>query len=488
MQTILLAGAVLFAFAAFVAAVLAYWRTARLEGALDSQALLAGQDKIHARLVSLAEMHVRAERAQREEGRLARQESTDHGRALREEVAHNIDRLADTLSKRLAEVAGAQGAQLETFAGQLRQSAAESAQRLKESQEDFGRRLGAINETNARAGEALKAGVEAQLSTLRKENDAKLEQMRVTVDEKLQGTLEQRLGESFKIVSERLEAVHKGLGEMQALATGVGDLKRVLTNVKSRGTWGEVQLGALLEQMLAPGQFAANVSTGGRGSERVEYAIRLPGHEEGREVLLPLDAKFPIEDYERLQAASEGGDAIAVEMAAKALELRVRASAREIGEKYVNPPTTTDFAILFLPTEGLYAEVIRRPGLCDDLQREYRITVAGPTTLTAILSSLQMGFRTLAIQKRSGEVWQVLGGVKAEFGKFGPVLDKVKKKLQEASNHIEAVETRKRAIDRRLRDVEALEIGPTVPSGLGLLEAEEADREEGDERFVDAAQ
>ncbi|GGE08589.1 hypothetical protein GCM10011390_29600 [Aureimonas endophytica] len=487
---ILSAVALLVGLAALVMTVLVHRRLARLfEAVPDGDALLAGQDALRSGLVALGEAYLRGERAQREEARATRQESTDQGRALREEVAHNIDRLADSLSRRLGELTLSQQAQFEAFAGQLRQSAADSAHRLKESQEDFGTRLAAIDEANRQAGEALRAGVETQLATLRQENQAKLEEMRRTVDEKLQGTLEQRLGESFKLVSERLEAVHKGLGEMQALATGVGDLKRVLTNVKSRGTWGEVQLGALLEQMLAPGQFVLNAATGGKGSERVEYAIRLPGHEEGREVLLPLDAKFPIEDYERLQAASDGGDAGAVEAAARALEARVRASAREISEKYVNPPVTTDFAILFLPTEGLYAEIIRRPGLCDALQRDYRITVAGPTTLTAILSSLQMGFKTLAIQKRSGEVWQVLGGVKAEFGKFGPVLEKVKKKLQEASDQIDRVEVRKRAIDRKLRGVEALEIGATVPASLAVPLLDEPEEvEDGPEPFVEAAQ
>lgn len=423
-----------------------------------------------------------AERGQREEFRVAREEAGNNQRALREEVSLSVTRLAEALGGRLREAGTAQREQMEEFARQLRQSAAEAAHRQKESQEDFAARLVVVNETNARAGEALKTSVETQLATLRQENEAKLEQMRATVDEKLQGTLEQRLGESFKLVSERLEAVHKGLGEMQTLATGVGDLKRVLTNVKSRGTWGEVQLGALLEQMLAPGQYVANASTGGRGGERVEYAIRLPGREEDGEVLVPIDSKFPIEDYERLQAASESGDAVAVEIAAKALEARIRASAREIGEKYINPPTTTDFAVLFLPTEGLYAEVVRRAGLFDDLQRLYRITVAGPTTLTAYLSSLQMGFRTLAIEKRSSEVWQVLGGVKAEFGKFGPVLDAVKKKLDAASNDIERISVRRRAMDRRLRGVEAIEFGPAI--ALGMVEEEE-DREE---PYAEAAQ
>lgn len=423
----------------------------------------------------------RTERSQREEFRLARDEAGESQRALREEVSLSVTRLAEALGARLREAGTAQRQQLDEFALQLRRSAADVAQAQKDSQEAFGVRLTGIGETNARAGEALKTAMEAQLQALRQDNEAKLEQMRATVDEKLQGTLEQRLGESFKLVSERLEAVHKGLGEMQTLATGVGDLKRVLTNVKSRGTWGEVQLGALLEQMLVPAQYIANAPTGGRGGERVEYAIRLPGGDGEAGVLVPVDSKFPIEDYERLQAASESGDAAAVEVAAKALENRIRASAREIGEKYINPPTTTDFAVLFLPTEGLYAEVVRRPGLFDDLQRLHRITVAGPTTLTAYLSSLQMGFRTLAIQKRSSEVWQVLGGVKAEFGRFGPVLDAVKKKLDAASNDIERISVRRRAMDRKLRGVEAVEFGPAIAMQI-------ADEGEDAEPVVEAAQ
>jgi DNA recombination protein RmuC len=280
--------------------------------------------------------------------------------------------------------------------------------------------------------------------------------MRATVDEKLQGTLEKRLGESFRLVSERLEAVQRGLGEMQTLASGVGDLRKVLSNVKVRGTWGEVQLGALLEQMLSPGQFARNVATR-PGNERVEFVVRLPGHDpDAGEVLLPIDAKFPLEDYQRLVDASERGDAAAVEEAARALEQRIKGCARDVHEKYLNPPATTDFALLFLPTEGLYAEVIRRPGLAEHLQRELKVVVSGPTTLAALLSSLQLGFRTLAIQKRSSEVWQVLGAVKTEFAKFGGVIEKVEKKLEDASKTLATVGTRSRAIERKLRGVEQL--------------------------------
>jgi DNA recombination protein RmuC len=313
--------------------------------------------------------------------------------------------------------------------------------------------------------EALRASVEERLRELQGENAARLEEMRATVDEKLQGTLERRLGESFRLVSERLEAVQRGLGEMQSLATGVGDLKKVLANVKVRGTWGEVQLGSLLEGMLAPGQWATNVATGRDGRERVEFALRLPGRDGEEEVLLPIDAKFPVEDYARLVEASERGDAKAAEASAAGLAERVRACAREVRDKYVNPPRTTDFAILFLPTEGLYAEVVRRPGLVEELQRELKVTVAGPTTLTATLNALQMGFRTLAIQRRSSEVWQVLGAVKTEWGRFGEVLKKVEKKLGEASRTLHEVGTRQRAIDRRLREVEEL----PAPEARALL-------------------
>jgi DNA recombination protein RmuC len=304
--------------------------------------------------------------------------------------------------------------------------------------------------------DGLRLAVEERLRAIQDENAAKLEAMRATVDEKLQGTLERRLGESFKLVSERLEAVQRGLGEMQTLATGVGRLEKVLANVKVRGTWGEVQLGSLLEQMLAPGQYATNVATGKEGRERVEFALRLPGPDGDEEVLLPIDAKFPLEDHQRLVEAADRGDAKAVEASASALVARVFACARDIRDKYLNPPRTTDFGILFLPTEGLYAEVVRRPGLVEELQRDLKVTVAGPSTLTAMLNALQMGFRTLAIQKRSSEVWGVLGAVKSEWGKFGEVLSKVEKKLGEASRTLHEVGTRQRAIDRKLRDVEEL--------------------------------
>ena len=316
--------------------------------------------------------------------------------------------------------------------------------------------LSALTSDNQQRLSEVRTALDTQLKALQTDNAAQLEKMREVVDEKLQKTLETRLSSSFKQIAERLEAVQRGLGEMQSLATGVGDLKRVLSNVKTRGTFGEVRLGALLEQVLTPEQYAANVATIPGSAERVEYAIRLPGADRDSQVWLPIDAKFPVEDYQRLLDAQEQADGDAANAAAAALQRRVEAEAKTIREKYVASPHTTDFALLFLPTEGLYAEVIRRPGLFEKLQRDHHVTVAGPTTLAAILNALQMGFRTLAIEQRSSEVWQILGAVKAEFGKFGDVLDKVKKKLDEAGKHIDATGARTRAIERRLRGVESL--------------------------------
>ena len=318
------------------------------------------------------------------------------------------------------------------------------------SSEEFAALRGELREL----GVGLRSDLREGLKAIGESNEAKLEQMRVVVDEKLQGTLERRLGESFRQVSERLEQVHKGLGEMQVLAVGVGDLRKVLSNVKTRGTWGEVQLGALLEQVLAPEQFEKNVAVTGT-QERVEYAAKLPGQElGGAPVWLPIDAKFPLEDYQRLVEASEQGDGAAVEAAIKELEKRIWHSARMISDKYIAPPRTTDFGILFLPTEGLYAEVVRRTAFVESVQRDLRITLAGPSTLLALLNSLQMGFRTLAIQKRSGEVWELLGVVKGEFHKYHDVLSKVREKLDQATRTIDDAEQRTRAIERKLRNVE----------------------------------
>jgi DNA recombination protein RmuC len=371
-------------------------------------------------------------------------------REQRDELAVSISRFSNNFLQQMANIANVQNNQIDSFALQL--------QKLAQANE---LRLGEIRLT-----------LEQKLRELSQDNAQKLEQMRATVDEKLHATLEQRLGASFKMVSDRLEQVHRGLGEMQVLASDVGDLKRVLTNVKTRGTWGEVQLGALLEQILIPEQYGVNIETVAGSGERVEFAIRLPGHQLDQPVWLPVDAKFPREDYERLLLAHDKADPLAAEAALKALSLRIREEGKSIRNKYVSPPGTTDFAIMFLPTEGLYAEVARRPGLLDDLQREFRIVVAGPTTLSAILSSLQMGFRTLQVEKRSSEVWQLLGAVKTEFGKFGDMLAKTRKQLETVTNTISDAESKTRTIERRLRKVESLPESSTA----SLLE-EEPDRD-----------
>ena len=365
----------------------------------------------------------------REELRIGREELNQTARELREEIGRNQNANTELLSKELHKIGNAQGGLLEKLT------------RSNESR---------ISE--------LRESVEKRLETLQRNNDEKLEEMRKTVEEKLQDTLEKRVTESFKIVSDQLEQVHKGVGEMQQLATGVGDLKRMLTNVKSRGTWGEVQLGTLLEQVLTQQQYERNVKPVPGSNEIVEFAVKLPGADDSPEsvVWLPIDAKFPQEDYNRIMDASESADPDAVQKAVAALKKTVESSAADIRAKYVAPPHTTDFAILFLPTEGLYAELVRDPDVLEKLQRDHRVVLAGPTTLSAILNSLQMGFRTLAIEKRSSEVWTVLSAVKMEFGKFGDALDKVKKNLDTASKSIEATGTRTRQIQRNLRSVEEL--------------------------------
>ena len=370
---------------------------------------------------------------------------------------------------------------------ELRDARESSGHELRVSRESAATELRAAREESLKAHAELRQELEGRLERVRATldervrelqlaNDQKLDEMRRTVDERLHATLEQRLGESFKLVSERLEAVHKGLGEMQSLAAGVGDLKRVLTNVKARGTWAEMQLGALLEQVLAAGQFGRNVAVRPGASERVEFAVRLPGSRAGDDatvVWLPIDSKFPQEDWLRLQEAADRADGAAVQEATDALARAVRVAAREISEKYVTPPHTTDFAIMFLATEGLYAEVLRQHALVDELQRTWRVVVAGPTTLVAILSSLRMGFQTLAIEQRASEVWRVLGAVKTEFGKFGEVLGKVQRQLDAASRTIEQTGVRTRALERRLRDVEALPDGEAAVV-LGVVEDEHA--------------
>lgn len=367
----------------------------------------------------------------------------------------------DSLSQRLAAQSDAANAQLETMrqatATHAQVGRAEQSAALKAFADTLNQTLAALTESNAQRLGEVRGTLEQKIRELQNDNGARLEEMRKTVDEKLQSTLENRLGESFKLVSDRLEKVHQGLGEMQQLAIGVGDLKRVLTNVKTRGTWGEVQLGLLLEQVLTPDQYSTNVETVPGTGERVEFAVRLPGQGEGQAPMwMPVDAKFPKEQYERLVDAAERADADGVALAGKELERAVRQEARTIAGKYLSPPLTTDFAILFLPTEGLYAEVMRRPGLADEVQRSCRVSIAGPSTLAALLNSLQMGFRTLALEKRSSEVWQVLGAVKTEFGKFGEVLSATRLTLEKAARNIEQAETRSRQMTRKLKSVESL--------------------------------
>lgn len=398
------------------------------------------------------EIGERLERELRADIALGRKESQEGALAQRAELSASMAEFSKTLQQQMATIAGVQNNQIDSFAQQLA--------KLVESNE---KRLGEVRLT-----------LETKLKELQTDNATRLEEMRKTVDEKLHATLEKRLGESFKQVSDRLEAVHKGLGEMQTLAAGVGDLKRVLTNVKSRGTWGEVQLSALLEQTLTAEQYAKNVATVPGSRDIVEFAIKLPGQDARSPVWLPIDSKFPVEDYERLLGAQERADIAGVEEACKAIDNRIKLEAKTIREKYIAPPHTTDFAILFLPTEGLYAEALRRPGLADFVQREYRVSIAGPTTLSALLNSLQMGFRTLAIEQRSSEVWELLSAVKTEFGRFGDVLARTKAQLQTVTNSIGQAETRTRQMTRKLKDVEALPV-PAAEALLGKADEPEED-------------
>jgi DNA recombination protein RmuC len=415
---------------------------------------------------------------------------------FRDEVSARLADFKNSLEVTVREAHQLQLSQTESVSGAIRTLESSVEQRQLRQQSAIDAKLALLGQSvlstlteisQLQKGEMqdLKATVDARLSTIQYENEKKLEQMRQTVDEKLQGTLEARLGQSFRQVSERLEQVYSGMGEMKTLASGVGDLKRVLTNVKARGAWGEVQLGAIIEQILAPDQFARNVATSGTG-ERVEYAVKLPGRDSsGEPVWLPIDASFPMEDYSRLTEASERGDVEAVERASHQVEMTLRLSAKNLSERHLAPPFTTDFGILFLSTEGLYAEVMRRPSLAEAIQREYRVMLSGPSTIAALLNALQMGFRTLAIQKRSSEVWETLGSVKTEFNKYAQVLVVVKQKLSQAQDSIDTAETRTRAIQRTLRDVDvkdALELpadtetedteADTIPILAGALQEE----------------
>ena len=504
---------VLVAFAA-VTVVLQFLLWKRQGNASSSDVDLAG---LQARVDLLNQLIQQTDRGVRDEFSRLRQELASQSQALRLDTTASLKALNDSLLQQvtalvngneqsLAQFRKGVEQRLETFGSEtnqkielLRSSLAESGSRLQtqisqeleslrsglnlsaqQSREETAVALKGVSDSVVKSVGDLTAAqktqfdeiritVETKLTAMSADNEKRLEQMRQTVDEKLQGTLEARLGESFKQVSERLEQVHKGLGEMQSLASGVGDLKRVLTNVKTRGTWGEVQLGSLLEQMLTPDQFEKNVSTTGT-QERVEFAIKLPGLEVGKPCWLPVDAKFPVEDYQRLVEASEQGDPAAVEAASRSLETTLKLCAQKISEKYVLPPATTDFGVLYLPTEGLYAEALRRVGLAETLQRQYRVILTGPNTFAAILNSLQMGFRTLAIQQSSSEVWQTLGSVKTQFAKSAHILSKVKKKLHEATTTIEQAETRTRVLQRQLRDVESSPTGSTaeLPAIMGL--------------------
>ena len=389
----------------------------------------------------------------------------------REEMGSNLRGMSESVVRVISEMSKIQQQQLDSFGGQIRAMNRSDEDRMdrmrrgvEEKLQEYDKqmdRVGKILETKLDSNERrigeFRATVTEGLSRIQKSNEQKLEQMRVTVDEKLNATLDLRLSESFKSVSDRLEQVYRGLGEMQTLATGVGDLKRVLTNVKTRGIWGEVQLGNLLEQIMAPGQYEKNVAISPGGAERVEYAVCLPGKDEyGRGVYLPIDAKFPVEDYQRLLDAVESGDQQAADAASRMLDATIRNEAKRIRQKYILPPFTTDFAIMYLPVEGLYAEALRRGGIVEQLQQEARVVITGPTTLSAVLNSLQMGFRTIAIERGSSEVWELLGAVKTEFGRFADILSKTQQRLNQASASIEDAARKSRTIQRKLQSVQEL--------------------------------
>ncbi len=412
--------------------------------------------KPDAAMARLREPLEQALRSEQRDGRGELREQLDSMAKAQEQRIESFGLRLNELTERTDQRLDVLRASLSDDAHKGRQDAAIRQQQFADG---LGAQLRELTQRNEQRIGEMRDTLEARLKELQADNAQKLELMRATVDEKLQTTLETRLGESFRLVSERLEQVQRGLGEMQSLATGVGDLKRVLGNVKDRGTFGETQLGALLEQILTIEQYATNIATVPDSNERVEYAIRLPGGPDGGTIWLPVDAKFPREDYERLLDAHEKADVAAAQQSGMALERRIRDEAKKIRDKYVSPPHTTDFALLFLPTEGLYAEAIRRPGLFDTLQREHKVTLVGPTTLLAVLNALQMGFRTLAIEERSSEVWQLLGAVKTEFGKFGSVLDATHKQLATVQNSIKSAGVRTRAIERKLRGVETLSIG-----------------------------
>lgn len=483
MSDLLLAISLFFLVLIFLLQVVLWRRLLRSEAASRDLALL------QPRLERLEELIHNSERSVRDEFSRLRQELTGQNETFSAVSGQRLDLFRQALEGRFEHLSSATtqtvellrnslaasggqlreqvGRELEALRNGLTQAAqhsrAETASSLRGVSDSVMRAVSGFITVQKTQLEEIRSTLELRLAAMSADNEKRLEQMRQTVDEKLHGTLDARLGESFKLVSERLELVHKGLGEMQSLASGVGDLKRVLTNVKTRGTWGEVQLGALLEQMLTSDQFGRNIATTGT-AEHVEFAIKLPGREPGETCWLPVDAKYPTENYQRLIEVSEAGDADAVEQACRALESTLKTCARTISEKYLLPPRTTDFGILYLPTEGLYAEALRRPGLAEMIQREYRVILTGPNTFAAILNSLQMGFRTLAIQQRSSEVWEILRSVQTQFGKYAGVLADVKKKLQQATSTVEKAETRTRVLQRQLRGVETAPEDAQLPA------------------------
>lgn len=461
MLEILVIAAVVLAAASAVLAFLGYSAAKRAEAAASSDDLA---DMVEAAL-------------RRELGQM-RLEFDAKAATQRQELSQSLAASATQLGQQLSALTTSFDTRLTAFAEIQQKTGTDLAdgqhKRLTETNQGLQKLIETLQVQQKEGREAMAVELEKvrttvgqNLETLRKDNEEKLEKMRATVEEKLQGTLEQRLGESFKQVSDRLEAVHKGLGEMQSLASGVGDLKRVLTNVKTRGGWGEMQLGAILEEMLAPEQYVSNTQIDPSSGQRVEFAVRMPGQGDGEPILLPIDAKFPHEDYDRLLTAQDLGDMVQIDAAAKHLERAVRLQAKTISDSYIKPPYSTDFAVMYLPTEGLYAEVARRPGLIREIQTQHRVMVAGPSNLAAFLNSLQMGFRTLAIQKRSSEVWQVLGAAKAEFQKYGDVWDKLGKQLDTARKTVDEAGKRTRAVERRLRGVEVLD----APVAATLLDA-----------------
>lgn len=394
-----------------------------------------GSRRLENQITAISKEQNRLEQSLKNEIAQNREENIRSSKLDRQETSSTLKQFNESILSQMKLIADLQKNQLDTFSNQL----------VK------------LTETNELSLNKMRDTVEQKLKDIQNDNNQKLDQMRVTVDEKLHSTLEKRLGESFNSISQRLEALYKELGEVQSLANGVNDLRKALTNVKTRGTWGEIQLGNIIDEILTREQYSSNVATKKGSNDRVEYAIKLPGNDDRNTcVWLPIDAKFPQEDYQRLIDAQEGGNRTAMEEASKQLEVRIKSEAKDIREKYIDPPNTTDFGIMFLPTESLYAEVIRRTGLWEMLQREYKVVITGPTTLAALLNSLQMGFRTLAIEKRSSEVWSLLGTVKTEFGKFGDILDKTQKKLQEASNNIDTAARKTRTIERKLRNVQEL--------------------------------